>query len=147
MKPSLDARASYSGYIALCTIWVLLGFLGVYIIVARHNMAGTFPAVLSFGVAGLFALWLSGFRLIIENDRFRYRDGFFRWRECDLSEIVKAQAAWIEWDVGTKVIKIPRLVIEIEGREKILINAKPFTREALKRLNEILRPYRAKPRD
>lgn len=140
MNPSLDARASYSGYIVLCTVWVLLGFLFLYILLVQHKPAGAFPAVICFGVASLFALWLSGFRLIIKDGRFRYRDGFFRWHECELSEIEHAQGAWMDWDVGTKIVKIPRLVIEIEGRKKILINAKPFTREALKRLNEILHP-------
>lgn len=132
MDTNLNARASYSGYIVLSGIWFLLGVVNIFVLVAKPHSKAEIPIILCFGVGILFSLWLWGFRLIIENGRFRYRDGFYRWHECELGEIENAGATWIKWDVGTKIIKIPRYVVEVRGREKpILINIKPFTHDAL----------------
>jgi len=143
MNDSLHARASYSGYIVLSGIWFVLGIANIFILIAKPHSKVEFPIIICFAIGALFSLWLWGFRLIIENGRFRYRDGLYRWHECELDEIENAGATWVKWDVGTKVIKVPRYEIEVRGRgNSILINSKPFTREALRRLNEIMKPMR-----
>ncbi len=143
MGSSLKARASYSGYIVLSGIWLVLGIANIFLLIAKPHSKAEIPIGICFTVGLLFSLWLWGFRIIIENGRFRYRNGLYRWHECDLDEIENAGATWVKWDVGTKIIKIPRYVVEVRGKEKnILINTKPFTREALKGLNEIMRPMR-----
>lgn len=143
MSDSLDARASYSGYIVFGVMWIPIALLFVFVAVSRNQYGALAGTAIAFSIWLGFALWLAGFRIVIANGKFRYRDGLYRWHECQLDEIESAQAAWVGWDVGTKIIKIPRYTIEIRGREdSILINTKPFTRDALRKLNEILKPMR-----
>lgn len=132
-------RASYSGYVVLCGIWVLL-LIANLIIWLREENAGDALLLATFAglMATLFATWLAGFCIVIGCGKFRYRNGLYQWSECELDDIRSAKTTWISWRVLTRALKVPRLVVTDRNGNSILVNIKPFSRKDSRVVNEIL---------
>ncbi|HQB16009.1 MAG TPA: hypothetical protein PLT00_04765 [Verrucomicrobiota bacterium] len=84
--------------------------------------------------------WLLGFKIRITAKTFEYRNGLWRWQSCSRNEISDAKFCWLEFSNFGRILKFPRLVIQCRERQQggIVINPKPFSREVLRRVQEIL---------
>lgn len=142
----LNARATYGGYLALCSIWGILALSYIALAISKQALDAFYVALLCIFVGLLFFFWLTGHRIIISNEKIIYRDGFFRKRECLLSDIKSLKHAWVHYQYLWRKLEMPRLVIRFHDRKAppILINAKPFSRDDLMKLEKIVKNYQIK---
>jgi hypothetical protein len=133
-------RASRAGYIVFGAIYSPM-FLA-YIYGFLNGRAGNAASAILIPLAlllGTYA-WLLGFKIRITPDQFEYRDGLWRWHTCPLDEVRDVKHTWVEFKNLGRTLKIPRMVVRrYDLPEKpILVNAKPFPREAIIRMKELL---------
>ena len=78
MNASCNTRASYSGYIALCSVWLALslGNIGLWISKGRQDDCLQVAALCGL-VGALFAIWLSEFT----------KSGFLTWCKVRLFDM------------------------------------------------------------
>ena len=136
-----NARSAKIGYLVLNipTLFMLLLYISLIFKDGPldPSIYGVFVLLTIYGLTWVF--WLKGFKIAIDSDQFYYRDGLHRSHSIRLSDIKKTEFKWVDWRVLTRVIKIPRLIIHSkEGEKPIWINIKPFAKDDLKELREIL---------
>lgn len=132
-------RATSKSYFFLCGIWVILTIGYLFLCYRNPGKGLETGALIAGGVALLWLIWLRGFKVRVYNDCFEYRNGFFRSSRLHLSEILKIKDVWIEWKLLNRKIKILRIAIIAKSEGKtILINPKPFRRNDLSMICEIL---------
>jgi hypothetical protein len=130
-------RASIAGYIALGAIWIILGGFFVYLAFTRPGGNIWCGAVTCFSVAVAFWVWLRGFKIILSDQWFEYRDGFFRTTGVPTPEIEEVKVEWVSAGHHLAGRKIPRLlVIARNGTLTIRVNPKPFSRRDLRKIFE-----------
>ncbi len=131
-------RASKSGFfvfgclfLPICALYLLLLAEGK---LRGQEYAALMPWCLLVGVYG----WLLGFKVSITRDRINYRDGLWRWHSCPRDEVEDASVRWVEYRWVGRRLSSPRLVINCGKGEKhkLVINPKPFSRQAIKRILE-----------
>jgi len=137
---NFSATASRAGFIVFGALFSPIILLYLYgLIIGRlrgQEFAGILPLMLLFSTC----LWLLGFKIIISANAIKYRNGLWRWRSCLRDEVSECEMRWIEYRYFGRVLKIHRLVI-YRGNcpsESIVINPKPFSRETILRVKEIL---------
>lgn len=134
------ARASPSGFIVFGVLYAPICILYL-VLLAKGKLHGQALAVF---VPWLLLIptyvWLLGFRIRITMDRFEYRDGLWRLHSCPRNLVRSCKVRWLEFRNLGRVLQFPRLVIQCNGGsdDRIVINPKPFSREAIKRVKEIL---------
>jgi hypothetical protein len=97
-------------------------------------------AIILGSVALMSVLWLGGHRIEVNAGVLRYRDGLFRSRSIRLVDIESLKIAWVDFGFLGRDVGIPRLrVAGRNRRQSFLINPKPFSRQGLKELNEVIR--------
>lgn len=120
-------RAAWSGYVILCSIWVLLGGGYFWLGVSRGIPDGMNIALLCLSVIAVICGWLRGFKITVTDTYFECRGGNYRTTRIPLSEIGRVTFLWVEWDRLGGAVKIPRLaVVTRDRRVTAVINAKPF---------------------
>jgi hypothetical protein len=136
----LVARAAISSYVVLAGVWFLLSLTGAVFCIGLHRSGMATGIVLPLAVGMMWAGWLRGFRLEIDDQSLRYRDGLYKSVAVPRTEIQDVKNAWIEWKLLTRAVRVPRLLI-IYGsrRSRLAINAKPFRRKEIQQAIEILR--------
>jgi hypothetical protein len=98
-------------------------------------------ALLTGGVALLWSLWLSGFRIRVVDGVLEYRDGLYRTSRIPLGEIAQMRSEWVRWHLLGRKLEVPRLaVIGVDGEKAILINPKPFAWPDLQLLRKAVTP-------
>ena len=135
------ARAAKIGYLVLNIPTIFILSLQFSIVLREGPTHPTiWQAIIIFIFYGLiWIFWLKGFEISIDTNLFYYRDGLHRSHSILLSDIKKTEFKWVDWRVLTRVIKIPRLIIHSKkGERPIWINIKPFAKDDLKELREIL---------
>lgn len=133
----MTIRATFSSYIALCGIWVILAILYLYLCVQHPGTGCEFGALISGGGGVFFAIWLRGFKITVSNEYLSYRNGWFISSRIPLNEIASIEDKWIEWDVFTRKVKVPRVVVASRHNETVIqINSKPFGWHDLQRIRE-----------
>jgi hypothetical protein len=129
-EDNFSARASFVGYVVLAGIWFVIGGFFAWLEFARQGSSAWQGSLVGFAVGILWAIWLRGFRLSIDNNVLTYRDGMYRTQSGSISRITAVRSAWVEWKRLPRKIRVPRLVIEFDGARSITINPKPFARSA-----------------
>jgi hypothetical protein len=138
-KVPVTIRATLTSYILLCGIWIILA--SGYLILSYRSQGENLEsgAIIAGGVGLLWGIWLRGFRISLSNKTLEYRDGFYRSSRLHISQIVKIKSEWVAWGVLGRKIRIPRMaVIAQDEEESILINPKPFGRNELRLIREML---------
>jgi hypothetical protein len=135
------ASSARIGYLILNIPTIILMIIYALVLLKHESVDpsvyGAVGIIFLYGLA--WVVWLKGFKIIIDNIKFQYRDGLHRSHSVLLSDIKKTEFKWVDWRILTRVIKIPRLIIHSrQGGKPIWINIKPFAKEDLKELREIL---------
>lgn len=135
----ITIRATLSGYLALCSIWVFLA-LGYIILTIKNPGRGLgLGALIAGGVALLWGTWLRGFKVVVSTKFLEYRDGFFRSCRVSIGEIAEVREEWNQWNVLARRIRVRRIaVITVSGKGNMRINPKPFGRGDLERFYRAL---------
>jgi hypothetical protein len=120
-------------YLPICALYLLILFMGK---MHGKEYSVLFPWLL---LAPTY-LWLGGFKIRITETTFEYRDGLWRWHSCLRKDISGTEFRWLKFSNFGRVLKFPRLVILRRDCPKgpIAINPKPFSRESLERIQQIL---------
>ena len=133
------ARAALSSYVALMGIWVLLGLGYEALAFSKpgHNMhlGGAICLLASL----LWFFWLRGFRLFLNHDRIEYRDGLYRSFILALDDISDVKNSWVERSRLGRKLSLPRLLLVYAPRKHIAVNTKPFRRQDLQVIMQVLR--------
>ncbi|MCS7091723.1 MAG: hypothetical protein NZM03_13530 [Limisphaera sp.] len=134
------ARASGAGYIVFGLLYSPIIAIFLFILFSGKLRGQEYVAFLPWLLLISTYVWLLGFRITITDTTFEYRDGFWRSRSCRRDQISSAKLCWLQFDTFGRTVKLPRLVIKCRENihAKIVINPKPFSREAMKRVREIL---------
>lgn len=135
----LLARASYSAYVALWAAWFILALINIALYLKNRppGVGTTIIILLLVGVGWI--TWLRGFRIAISDERLAYRDGLYKSITIPLDEVCNAKMGWTEWQILTRILKVPRLLVTYGANDEVLaINAKPFHRKDIKRALELL---------
>jgi len=138
-EPQLVIRAVPSSYVMLSGIWFLLA-AGYTYLALEHPDRNLWQVVVGCLAPGLgFVAWLSGFRLGVIGDQLVYRDGFRRTRTVPIADIGTLKFGW--FDVGlVNRVKLPRLrVTRKSGGPAILMNAKVFGLQDLRKIEDTVR--------
>jgi hypothetical protein len=139
--PVFSARAAVSAYIVLAGFWLLISFMIFLLDLRRHPPGTDWGAIVPLGVGALWIVWLRGFRLEVSQGDLSYRDGLYRSTMVPLSDIREAKNTWIGWKLLTRKLQVPRLVVTYGSKsDRLAINAKPFRRQDIQRVIEILKP-------
>lgn len=141
-KPSrtvLTIRATLTSYIVLCGIWLILASAYMLLSYRTHGESLESGVAIAGSVGLGWAIWLRGFRITIFDRVLEYRNGFYRSSSLRMNEIVKIENKWIEWGLLGRRIRVPRMAVISQDRERsIQINPKPFGRHDLRRIHEML---------
>jgi hypothetical protein len=135
-----QARASRGGYIVFGVLYFPM-VAAMLVAFARGRLQGQeYILLLPLLLLVPTYLPLLAFKIKITTEYFEYRDGLWRVHRCHRSSITGVENVWVEFSRLGRVLRIPRLVIRCKNapEDTILINSKPFSREALKQLREIL---------
>lgn len=125
----VTVRAQFKSFIALSAIWVILAVANLYLYFVKHVPDSELVVLLTGTIALLWWIWLRGFKLTISGGELEYRDGFFKSSRVSIKDIVDIKNKYIEWNVITRKIKIPRIfIIAQNGNVAIKINPQPFGR-------------------
>lgn len=144
MKTHVDrifsARASRAGYIVFGIIYFPMFLAYIYGFFNGRSGNAKSSILIPFALLLGTYTWLLGFRIRITSDRFEYRDGLWQWHRCPLNEISGVKHAWVEFKNLGRTLKMPRMVVSRYDRPEtpILINLKPFSREAIIRVSELI---------
>lgn len=147
---SITLRASVSGYIVLTTPWLLIAVLNIIIFFRSTEEKLASEAIIVFsitlGIAFLWCIWLSGFKITVNHEFITYRDGLFRLSKVSLSEILDIKKLWIKKNILNQSIVAPRIaIITKSGDTSFQINIKPFSGRdlqlLLKELNKLRNSY------
>ena len=139
---SITLRASVSGYIVLTTPWLLIAILNIIIFFRSTEEKLASEAIIVFsitlGIAFLWCIWLSGFKITVNHEFITYRDGLFR--------LSKVSLLWIKKNILNQSIVAPRIaIITKSGDTSFQINIKPFSGRdlqlLLKELNNLCNSY------
>jgi hypothetical protein len=96
--------------------------------------------VIPFAVGMMWVGWLRGFRLEINKNSLRYRDGLYRTVAVPVKEILEVRNTWVEWRLLTRSLRVPRLVVAYgSSGHRLVINTKPFLRRDIRRAIDMLR--------
>jgi hypothetical protein len=130
----MHARASRSSFLVFgglflphCVLFLLL--------LAKGKLRGQeYTVLLPWCLLVGACAWLLGFKISITPDRIDYRDGLWRWHSCPRDVVEDASVRWVEYRWVGRRLSIPRLVINCGKGEKhkLVINPKPFSRQAIK---------------
>ena len=139
----LDARADWSGYLALGGIFFALTLFGLYVAIRTPAHDWNFVYIPA-GVLALVVLWLRSFRLRVADGELSYRT-LLATRRINLLDIEKAETRLFRTGKG------PYLALVIYPRAEkmqkpIRINIKVFSRGDLSRLLDLLGPKFQGPR-
>ena len=78
-------------------------------------------------VAGLWALWLRGFKLAVTDEYLEYRDGLYRTSRVPLADVVELKHKLVQWKNLGRTLSIPRTAVITKDRKTaFLINDRPF---------------------
>jgi hypothetical protein len=119
-------RATSSSYAILCGLTGIPAILWlVYFVRSGRFEADFFIAV--WALPALWAIWLAAFRLRIDATGLSYRSLFGGNRRAEYSQILSIGPYAV-----APVSQVPLgIAVNLRGGGRILINAKPFSREAL----------------
>ena len=139
----LDARADWSGYLALGGIFFALTLFGLYVAIRTPAHDWNFVYIPA-GMLALVLLWLRSIRLRVANGELCYRTLFWT-RKINLSDIEKAETHLISTGKGRyrALIIYPRTE---KMQKPMRVNIKVFSRENLGRLFDLLGPKFQGPR-
>lgn len=131
----LDAKADWSGYLALGGIFFAFTLFGLYVAIRTPVHDWNFVYVPE-GILALVVFWLRSIRLRVADGEICYRTLFWT-RRIHLSDIEKAEIRLISTGRG------PFLALVIHPRyekmqKPVLVNIKVFSREDLRRLFDLL---------
>jgi hypothetical protein len=139
-----EARAARSSYLVWTALFSPLCILSLVNLADGKLRGQEYVVLLPFGMLLGFLLWLSGFRIQLTESDLIYRDGLRRRHSCRRDAIVNARMGWMEFSRLGKPLQIPRLIIICSDNRSIIINTKPFARDAIKRLRQLLDPSTVK---
>jgi hypothetical protein len=130
-KP-ITIRAAISSYLTLSGVWVVLAFANVFSAIKSPSHGWGIAAGISGCVALLWCCWLLGFKITVTKSFLEYRNGFFMLSSINVSQIKQIKVANIEWNILSRKIRVPRLIIIADsGNPVVNINPKPFKRSDL----------------
>ena len=139
----VDARACFSSYLMLCSIWVLLAAVRGYIGV-RSTRPDWRPVWFCISVAAGLAIWLERFRLVVTSGVLTYRT-LFKRRSVRLEELGKAEIATFSTSKGDNQALL--LYPSSPSSATIKVNVKVFSRADITRLFDILGDKLHSPRE
>ena len=129
---AFEARASAGGYVLLAGPFGALGLLWTWLALHRPGSGSWSAVAVCAAAAGLWVVWLRGFRVRIAEGVLEYRDGLYRTRRCLLADIRHLEVAWVRCGL--------RLVVRTHrGAGALEINPKPFSRTDLAGLRQLLK--------
>lgn len=138
-SPPIVVKATVRSYIGLTSVWWILGFGPLYVALTRHQDNLILLLSLSWGIAILWTLWLTGFRLTLNEKSIIYRDSFWRTNEMELSDIISAKECWIQYKNLGRTLSVSRCKIKLRGRkEPILLNSVVFDSKEYRRVMDIV---------
>lgn len=141
----LDARSHISSYIVLCwvPIVILTFFIGTALI-GRWDDINADDESLFRGylcgclLFGSISIWLKGLRIIVTNDSLIFRNGFWLTSKVLLKDIGFARIQTTSLGLHDRGKVYHLFVKRLDGEKDLLINIKPFSREDLSTLFELL---------
>ena len=134
----LESRAAASAYLALGGPCLLLSIIGGIIAWKHPERELEAAAATVFSVGALWVIWLSGFRIRITGQKIEYRNGCYRLVALSLHEVIEVKRTWIEWSTFCRRVQVPRLVVVGSTGRFIAINPKPFKRQDLQRVTDLI---------
>lgn len=130
----IEARAALRAYIPLTGMFFVLAIYFLIIGIKQPDSGGLGVCVPTFSMGLAWIIWLRGFRLCVTEDKFEYRNGYYKTAVLSLREIREVKFGCIQ--VGA--IPIPRLFIT-GSSNSIIVNQKPFRRQDIQSLIVMLR--------
>jgi hypothetical protein len=119
-------RAAPSSYAILCGLFGIPAILWIAYFIRSGRFEPDF-FLATFALPSMWAIWLAGFRLRIDATGITYRTLFGAPRRAEYSEIVSVDPYAVA-PVSRRPLGI---AVNLKDGRRILINAKPFSREAL----------------
>jgi hypothetical protein len=139
---AMDAKACFSSYVVLCSIWVLLAAVWTYINV-RSPYRDWRPVWICILVALGLAIWLQRFRLTVTSGLLKYQT-LFATRSIRLVEIERAKIETFHTGKGSYQAV---LLYSKTSSKPIKINTKVFSRSDITKLFDILGEKLHSPRE
>lgn len=138
----MRAKATPAGYFVLAGPHFLIGFgfLALFFLQEDWVISNLIPFLICSMVGLIFCIWLNGRKIFVNGNLLVYRNGFYKRISCDIPNVKNIKHKWIHYQYLWRRLEMPRLVIRFHDRKTppILINAKPFSRSDLEKLEEII---------
>ena len=138
-RNTLTIRASLVSYIVLSGVWFLLALLYA-ILSLRTPGKGLELGALFAGSATLgWWVWLFGFKITVTEASLIYRDGLYRTRWVEMSDIVVLHHEFTKWKIKCRVNGTRWLAFhKLDANRDLEINTKPFKRKDLLLIRKIV---------
>ncbi len=137
--PSVTIRARSRSYFILGGIWILVAVLCLLLNIRIPEEGFRVIAIFAAVFAVVWWTWLQRIRLTVSGGYLEYRGGIFRLSRTALKGIGEIRSENTEADSPVPA-RLPRvMVITKRGDISMVIDPRPFNRDDLDRVMQILR--------